>query len=193
VTRFAVGVQATMAQETIWNSTARTLVLNAGTLYRSSLGGLQIGASLANFGTTASFSGRDLRIIYDQDPNRNGDNGTLPGEKFVEDYDVPVLFRVGLALPRRLNPETELRIAVDAYHAADQDESVSAGAEVRFKESLALRAGWQNLFLDATEAGPTLGAGLRGRLDTFHYRFDYSWGDFGRLGDAHRFTLGVEF
>jgi hypothetical protein len=191
--RFALGIQATMAQETIWNSTARTLVLNAGTLYRSSPHGLQIGASLSNFGTTAAFDGRDLRITYDQDPTRQGDNGTLPGEKFVEDYDVPVMFRVGVALPRRLNQETELRLALDAYHAADIDESVSVGSEVRFKEALSVRAGWQNLFLSDTEVGPTLGAGLRGRLDTFLYRFDYAWGDFGRLGDAHRFTLGVEF
>ncbi len=191
--RFAIGLQATMAQETIWNSTARTLVLNAGTLYRSAPNGLQIGASLSNVGTTARFGGRDLRITYDQDPDRSGDNGTLPGEKFVEDYDVPVMFRVGLALPRRLNAETELKVALDAYHAADIDESVSMGAEVRFKNALAVRAGWQNLFLDDTEVGPTLGAGMRGRLDTFMYRFDYAWGDFGRLGDAHRFTLGVEF
>jgi hypothetical protein len=191
--RFAIGLQATMAQETIWNSTARTLVLNAGTLYRSSPNGLQLGASLSNFGTTAGFDGRDLRITYDQDPDRYGDNGTLPGEKYLESYDVPVMFRVGVALPRRLNATTELRMAVDAYHAADIDESVSAGAEMRFKETLAVRAGWQNLFLEDTEVGPTLGAGLRGRLDTFMYRFDYAWGDVGRLGDAHRFTLGVEF
>lgn len=191
--RFAIGLQASLAQETIWNTSARTLVLNAGTLYRSSANGLQIGASLSNFGTSASFSGRDLRIAYDQDPTRNGDNGSLPGEKFVESHDVPVLFRVGVALPRRLNAETELRLALDAFHAADNDESVSAGAELRLRDALSVRAGWQNLFLPNSELGPTLGAGLRGRLDTFAYRFDYAWGDFGRLGDAHRFTLGVEF
>jgi len=28
---------------------------------------------------------------------------------------------------------------------------------------------------------------------SYTIRFDYSWGDYGRLEQAHRFTLGVGF
>lgn len=191
--RVAVGLQANYVQESIWNTSASAWTINLGTLYRVRPDGLHIGASMTNFGTDATFDGRDLRIAYDQDPETYGDNGTLPGEKFTGDYSVPVLFRVGVGMPYRINENTRLRVAVDAFHANDNAESVSGGGEVVFKESLALRAGWQNLFLNDSEMGPTLGAGFHGRFQEVRYDFDYAWGDYGRLGDAHRLTLGVQF
>ena len=84
-------------------------------------------------------------------------------------------------------------MAVDAFHANDNDESVSPGAEMVFKDRFAVRAGCQNLFLEDDEMGATLGAGLNGRFQDVRYRFDYAWADYGRIGDAHRLTLGVEF
>ncbi len=191
--RLAVGISANYVQETIWNSSAHAWTFNLGTLYRVSANGLAIGASLLNFGTDASFSGDDLRITYDQDPDVGGDNATLPADKFTGSYSVPVLFRVGVSMPYRLNQNTRLNVAIDAFHANDNFESASPGAEVVFKERLAIRAGWQNLFLDDAEMGATLGAGFKGRYQAVRYRFDYAWADYGRIGDAHRLTLGVQF
>ncbi len=191
--RFAAGAQVNYVQETIWNSSAATMTVNVGTLYRLSERGLHIGASLSNFGTHEQFNGRDLSITFDQDPTRFGDNGALPGQISTDPFAMPVLFRVGVGLPRKVGDDGRLLMAVDAFHPSDNTESVSAGAEYAYKSMLAVRAGYQNLFEHDSELGLTLGAGVAGRVQSYDYRFDYAWADQGRLGSTHRFTLALTF
>jgi len=191
--RFSVGTQITWMQESIWNSSVSTMTGGIGTLFKISDNGLHIGSSLSHFGTQAAYDGRDLRILYDNDPTRYGDNGALPGVRFTDSFGLPVLFRVGLGLPVQINPAQHLNLAVDAFHPSDNTESASMGAEWGYRELLALRAGYQNLFLKDSEVGLTLGAGLGGKLDEYRYRLNYAWADQGRLGSSQRFTLNIGF
>jgi hypothetical protein len=191
--RVTVGGQISYVQETIWHSSAGTPTLGVGTLYEISDHGLRIGASLANVGTSARFDGRDLRILYDNDPSRFGDNGSLPGERFTSAYPVPMLFRVGLAMPVRLNPQTNLLFAADALQPSDNTQSVSLGGEIAWRDRFAFRAGYQNLMEQDSQVGLTLGAGAKGRLDTFGYRIDYAWASQGIFDGTHRFSLGATF
>lgn len=191
--RFALGGQVTWVQETIWHSSASTVTFALGTRYRLSASGLEIGSSLTNFGTRARFDGRDLRISYDQDDDVAGDNGTLPGEVFTESFAVPVLFRVGLGLPLRPARGHVVRLAADALHPSDATESVSLGAEWAFRDLIALRAGWQDLGLEDSEVGLTLGAGLQFDVGESKIRADYGWAGHDRLGDVHRLGLSVGY
>jgi hypothetical protein len=70
---------------------------------------------------------------------------------------------------------------------------MSAGFELRYRNVLALRAGYQNLFKEDSEEGLAAGAGLRGRIPGVDYRVDYAWADFGRLEGVHRLTIGFSF
>lgn len=191
--RFSAGGTVTYVQETIWHSSLNTVVFGFGTLYQVSDHGLQIGASLSNFGTQGRFSGRDLSVIYDGDPSRYGDNGTLPGDASTDAFAVPVMFRVGLGMPFRPSPNYTLRLAADAFHPSDNTEGMSAGAELEMLKRLSLRAGWQDAFQRDTEVGLTLGAGVRGRYDVYGYQVDYGWTEHRRLGGTHRITLGFTF
>lgn len=189
--RFSAGGQVNYAQETIWHTSAATVTFNVGTFYRVSENGLRIGSSLSNFGTRGAFDGRDLRFTYDNVPDQNGDNSTLPAERFADSFSVPVLFRVGIGLPVVLNDVNRLMLVADAFHPNDNSESVSLGVEVSHRDLIAARAGWQNLFLQDSEVGLTVGAGLRVRYEAVQYRVDYAWADQGRLGASHRLTVGV--
>ena len=189
--RFSAGGQVNYAQETIWHTSASTVTFNVGTLFRVSENGLRIGSSVSNFGTRGGFDGRDLRFTYDDEPDQNGDNSTLPAERFTDSFSVPVLFRVGLGLPVSLGDMHRMLLVADAVHPNDNAESVSLGAEISHRDLVALRAGWQNLFLRDSEVGITLGAGLRARYEAIEYRVDYAWADHGRLGGTHRLTVGV--
>jgi long-subunit fatty acid transport protein len=191
--RVSAGVQVNYVQETIWHSSAGTFTLNVGTLYRLAPNGLHLGASLSNFGTGARFSGRDLRIVYDNDPSRFGDNGQLPGDRFTQSYPVPLLFRVGVGMPWRLNADNKLFVAADGFHPSDNTESMSFGTEWSYRNLLALRAGYQRLMQEDSEVGLTLGAGVQGKFDVYGYRVDYAWADQGRLAGTHRITLGLRF
>ena len=191
--RFSAGGQITFVQETIFNTSASTFTLDLGTHYQVSDQGLHIGASLSHLGTQTGFSGRDLRITYDNVPGQNGDNGALPGEIVTGDFPVPILFRFGVGMPFQPGPQTKLNVEVDAFHPSDNSESVSFGGEGTFGNRLALRAGYQELFMQDSEVGLTLGAGVMGNYQTTHYRLDYAWADQGRLRYTQRFSLGIVF
>ena len=191
--RFSAGGRVTYVQETIWHSSLNTVVFDFGTLYRVSDRGLRIGASLSNFGTQGRYSGRDLSVTYDSDPTRYGDNGALPGDASADAFAVPVLFRVGVGMPFRPNPQTVLNLAVDVFHPSDNTEGMNAGAELQYLNHFALRAGWQDAFQKDTEVGLTLGGGVRGKLDVYGYQVDYGWADHKRLGGTHRVTVGLSF
>jgi len=191
--RFSAGFHVKYFQERVWHSSAGTVTFDVGTVYRLRPDGLHIGSSISNFGTGARFSGRDLRITYDGDPTRSGDNGALPGERYVQEYPVPVLFRVGVGLPWQPSPDWRIWSAVEAVHPNSNPESVSGGVEATFRDLVSLRAGYQSLFEKDAEEGLAFGTGIQGRLDAFAYRVDYAWAEFGRLGNVHRLTLALLF
>ena len=191
--RFAAAAQINYLQESIFHTSGGTLTFSGGTLYRMSADGLRIGASLANFGTRASFSGNDLAIAYDNVSGQNGDNPALPGSRDTDPFSVPITFRVGVAQPFVIGHDARLLLAADALHPSDNTESLSLGAEVTFRDALGIRFGYQSLFLQDSEVGLTGGVGFRGSLDALRYHVDYAWADQGRLEDTQRLSFGLLF
>ncbi len=191
--RFSAGLQVRYLQETIWHSSADAVTFDVGTLYRLSPQGLHLGASLTNFGTSAGFEGLDLRITYDEDPSRSGDNNALPGERFTQDYPVPILFRAGVGYPLRLSNDLRGWFAVTAAHPSDNSESASGGFELTYREMVSARLGYQNLFKEDSEEGAAAGLGFQSRLSDFGYQIDYAWADYGRLESVHRLSFTVSY
>lgn len=191
--RFSAGGRIMYVNETIWHSSASQVALDVGTVYRVPLTGLSIGTSLTNLGGRSSFNGRDLAIQYDADPDRNGDNSSLPAEQLTGDFPLPILFRVGLAYPISTGERSQALLALDAHHPSDDPESVSLGAEWAFAEALFLRLGYQELFLEDGEQGLTAGVGLATDLAGSRFRFDYAWAGHERLEETHRFTVVLGF
>lgn len=190
--RFAAGIQVKLIQESIWHSRLTAAALDLGVLYELPFRA-HIGASISNFGTQGTFDGRDLRIRFDQDPNRFGDNSNLPAALETEEYPLPIFFRVGIGFPVSLGEYNQLKIAVDAFHPSDNTESISFGAEWGFRELFFARAGYQNLFQDDSEMGLTLGGGLNYASFGQRFSFDYAWVEHKRIGNTHRFTVGLDF
>lgn len=190
--RFAAGVNVKYLHETIWHSSLSALALDFGVLYRLPFQAY-LGASVSNFGTRGAFDGRDLRVRYDQDQDRFGDNSNLPAALETEDFPLPILFRVGMGFPITLNANNQVNLVVDAFQPSDNTNSVSFGAEWTFMNIFSARGGYQHLFMEDSEVGLTLGAGLQYELSGYGFRFDYAWNDYGLLGGTQRFTLGFAF
>ncbi|MGA2623777.1 MAG: PorV/PorQ family protein [Bacteroidota bacterium] len=191
--RFSVGVELNYIQETIWHSSLNAFALNVGTIYEISPDGLRIGASISNFGTEGQFSGKDLRITYDPNPSMNGSNSALPGEVYTDTYSLPVLFRVGVSYPVKIDNNNQLIVAANAYHPNENTESISLGGEWAFMKTFMIRAGYQNLFEQDSETGLTLGTGLLYDMGGSDLHLDYGWADYGRLQSVQMFTLGITF
>ena len=97
-----------------------------------------------------------------------------------------------MSYPWQTGESSRMTFAVDAFHPSDNTESISTGIEWTWRESISLRAGYQNLFQDDSEVGPAFGAGLEGIIEERRFGFDYAWADHGRLDQTHRLTFVVE-
>jgi hypothetical protein len=185
--RFAAGLQLNYLHERIWHSTMNTFTVSAGTIYQLTDSGMKIGFSLSHLGTEGRFSGRDLAIQYDNNPDEYGDNSALPGEQLTDEFPVPILFRLGLSLPYEISENNRILFLVDGLHPNDNTESLNLGTEWVLQNVLALRAGYQTLFQEDSELGLTFGLGIQlagGRVNT-----SYAWADHDHLGATHRITL----
>lgn len=190
--RVSVGTQISYFQESIWHSTLSGFAMNFGVSYQYDE--FTIGASVSNFGPRTGYSGRDLFINYDFDPDKYGDNDLLPAQLRTDEFPLPTVFRVGVAYPFIFSEDYRLTIALDAMHPNDNNEKVNVGAEFQMLKNFSLRAGYRDLFMPDSEGGLVLGIGVNVPFaGNSTVRFDYGWGDYGRLLEAHRFTVGVSF
>jgi len=191
--RFSCGIQVNYATERIWHSSIGLFSVNLGTLYRLSDDGLRIGASLVNFGTKGSYDGTDLRVRYDLDPSRYGDNASLPASLLTDQFALPIVFRVGAGYPWRIDESNVVDVAVDAVNPSDNSPAINVGAEWVYRRIFAVRAGYAGLFQTDSDFGLTAGAGIIWDGLGNDLRFDYSWADHRRLGGVQRMTLGFSF
>ena len=195
--RFAVGVTVKYVQQTIWHESASAFALDIGTLFRTDLlGGLVIGASLSNFGTSMRLDGRDTRQFGRIDDTKLGSNERIPSTIEMDAWDLPLLFQIGVSFDPVKADTYRWTVAVDALHPNDNDESMSAGTEFAYSEALFLRAGYHSLFLAESEGGLSLGFGVTSSLlfsSTTGVQLDYAYRDMGRLGGVNLISLGVRF
>ena len=187
--RFAAGVQFEYVSESIWHSQLDAFGFSFGTTYRITESGLVLGASILHFGSKGGFSGNDLVIQYDADPDRYGDNSALPAAQATDTFYLPTVFRVGMTYPQPLSATSKLLLAVDAFHPNDNTEGMSLGWEWQWKDTLALRAGYQSLGQQDSELGPTAGIGLAGTIAARRFHVDYGWASHTVLPEIHRITF----
>ncbi len=192
--RFSIGFNAKYINQKIWNSSANSVALDVGVLFVTPFWGTRFGASVSNFGGDMKLSGRDI-LINNYDPYPNiGNVDRVNVDYDVDSYSLPLSFRVGLSRDFRQGEFSRFTFAVDAVHPNDNTEYLNSGLEYSVRDMIFLRAGYSALFLDDSEQGLTLGAGLRYDLmGAVTLRLDYAYADFGRLQNAQRFTASLAF
>jgi hypothetical protein len=194
--RFAVGFTAKYIQETIWHMSSSAFAVDVGTIFRTDLfGGMVIGASISNFGSSMKLQGIDTRTFSSVDPSQLGTNNQIPYSIDLDSWNLPLLFRIGVSTNAIKTEDYRWTVAVDALHPNDNYESLNVGTEFSYKESIFLRVGYQSLFLTDHEGGLSFGVGLNSKMlfSTDVVKFDYAYRDFGRLNGVNVFSVGVNF
>jgi hypothetical protein len=195
--RFAVGFTVKYIQETIWHESASAFALDFGTIFRTDLlGGMVIGASLSNFGSTMKMDGRDLRQFGRVDETKLGSNDQIASDIEMDSWDLPLQFRIGVSFDPVKSGDHRWTVAVDATHPSDNYEWVNVGTEYAFKECVFFRGGYHSLFLDDAEGGLSLGFGVSSSLifsSLTVVKLDYGYRDMGRIGGTNIITLCVVF
>ena len=174
--QFSIGANFKYIREYIWNSTATGIALDVGTLYRIPvLNELRLGASIANFGTKMRMEGRDNATVTEVG---EGNANLINTEIQLGEFDLPLLFRIGVAVDAIKGETFRLTAAVDAIHPNDNTEYLNTGLEFAWNEIVFLRAGMKSLLERDTEQGFTLGAGLNYRVvGSVRLAFDYAYQD----------------
>jgi opacity protein-like surface antigen len=191
---FSIGISPKVVSQSIWKMNAVGFGVDLGVQYVTPFDGAVLAMSISNFGSKMELSGSNTDLLIDMDLDNDGTNDKTPASLLMDEWALPLNFRVGVSYqPIRLGQHV-LTLAVEAMHPNDNYESVNVGGEYAFSNFLFLRGGYKSLFLDKSEEGLTLGMGLKQNLlGNVAIIVDYAYQDFGRLGDIQKFTLGVNF
>ena len=191
---FSIGFNSKFIQQKIWKMSANAIALDLGVKYVTPFDGIVLGMSISNFGTQMRMDGNSALILYDPDPNSTGNNGKIPANLQTDSWDLPLIFRVGLAYKAIETDYHRITVAVDALHPSDNFESINIGGEYTFNDMFSVRGGYKSLFLDTSEESFTLGVGFKQLLlGNLALKVDYAYADFGRLSDIQKFSLSVLF
>lgn len=187
---FSIGFNGKYINERVHNSSAEGFALDLGVLYNTNISGLTLGMSITNFGTKMQLEGRDLLNQVDIAPNNDGNNGTIRANLETNEYDLPLMFRVGLSMDVLENMENNrLIVAVDALHPSDDNEYINIGAEYVFNDLVFLRAGFKEVFLKDSQQGLNLGGGINYTINGTSIGIDYAFLDFGVLDAVHMYSI----
>jgi hypothetical protein len=188
--RFSAGISGKYIWERISEETASGLAIDFGTLFYTGFKSLRIGMNISNLGSEFKLEGPELDSYYDPQPaNPNYDN--VKAKLYVDPYDLPLTFRLGMAYDFIDSPESKFTVAMEAKHPNDNLQQASFGGEYLWKETFSLRGGYK---FNYQEEGLTLGGGVKVKAGK-NTKIDvsYAWADFSRLSSVHRFSLAFDF
>lgn len=192
---FAVGFTVKYVREDIFNSSASGIAFDIGTIFNTPFYGIKFASSITNYGSKMKMEGEDLLIRYDADPDAGGNNGNVDANYATDRFDLPLRLQVGISRDFTFMNSNRLTLAVDANHPNDNAQYVNVGGELGLLDDLvSLRGGYKALFLQDSEEGLTLGAGLNyGGLGFLGISVDYAFQQYKHLGDTHSFGILLKF
>lgn len=175
--RFSVGLTVKYIDETLADLHARNVFVDFGTFYWTGFGSSRFAVSITNFGTNMKPSGS----ITLRDGTKIDD---------FQDFSPPTIFRIGFATEIMDNHAHKITTSVQLNHLNDNAENVNLGLEYWWNSVLALRGGYR---ANVDEESFAFGGGLSLPLNIIHLDLDVSYSDFGRLGNASRFSASIKF
>ena len=192
--RFTIGFNVKYIYEKIYHSTASSIAFDVGTIFNTQFNGLKIGMSITNYGQKIRMQGKNMLTQVDIDPLVAGNNENINAYLKTDGFDLPLLFRVGVAMDILKGlANSNLILAMDALHPNNDVESMNIGAEYAFNGMFFIRGGYNTLFAKDSETGVSFGGGIKYSLGASSMVFDYAFRDFGILTNVQMFTVSIQF
>lgn len=203
---FAFGASFKYIYSKIWEVSASAIAVDLGVMMNTEFfsptgereDGLQIGMSISNYGTRMQYDGMNLLTPIDINPNENGNYSRVEGAYKLREWELPLIFRVGITATPIVTQNTKLRIAVDALHPNNNSESVNVGAiylwDIKTFGEIFLCAGYKGIFMVNSEYGTSFGGGITKNLfGNVKLLIEYAYQDIGALGYNNAFGIGIQF
>lgn len=203
---FAFGASGKFISSKIWHTNASAFAVDLGVIvnthFFSPTGnrehGLNIGMSISNYGTKMQYDGMDLLNPIDILPNEEGNFRDVAGKFNLQDWELPLIFRIGISITPIVMDLHRLTLAVDALHPNNNYESVNVGAQYKMTlptiGDFYLRCGYKALFMKESKYGLAFGGGMVLRMmNNIGLKVEYAYRGIGVLGKTHCYTIGVLF
>ncbi len=188
--RFSFGLTGKWVGERIHNEKSSSFAFDFGTMLHTGVRSLRLGMSITNMGPELDFSGPDLDVNYDEQAGA-GSNSPIGASIKTTPYDLPTMFRVGLAYDIEFGPNSMVTVSGEMKHPNDNEQQGAFGAEFGYADKFFLRGGYR---VGYSEETLSFGGGLRTSVSsTTRLVIDYAWQDFGRLESTQRFSVGFTF
>lgn len=160
--------------------------------------GLTFGMSISNYGTRMKYDGLELLSPIDIAPDENGNYKDVEGMYRLQGWDLPIIFRFGIAYHPLVTRLQKLTLAVDALHPNNNSESINVGTEYQLSVQgfgrFFLRGGWHGLFMEDSPYGLTLGGGFHlTLLNNVIVKLDYAYQNTEFFSNYSSYSLGIEF
>jgi hypothetical protein len=205
-TWFSTGASVKYITSKIWHTSANAVAFDFGVLINTSFfsptgntgQGLKIGMSISNYGTRMQYDGMDLMNPIDILPDEGGNYGYVEGQFRMQEWELPLIFRIGTAINLFYNDYHQLTIAGDALHPNNNGESVNVGVQYVFNMpsmgKVYFRGGYKALFMNNSEYGPSFGFGITTHLlHNTGISFEYAYRDIGILGNSNSYSIRINF
>ena len=206
VSWFSFGSSLKYIRSNIWHSSANSFAVDLGVLVNTKFfsftgndkDGMNIGMSISNYGTRMKFDGIDIYQPVDISEFEEGNYGDVAGQFRPSEWELPLIFRIGIALKPIVNNFSKVTIAVDALHPNNNSESINLGCAMDNNIPgfgiFSLRGGVKALYMDSPQYGYTGGLGLEMfYVGNRSLSIDYAYKSMGILGDVHAYTVGFSF
>lgn len=203
---FAFGVSGKYIGSKIWHMKASAMAMDVGVRVNTAFfsptndrnDGMRIAMSIANYGSRMQYDGIDLLYPIDILPDQDGNYSEVSGKFNPNEWELPLIFRLGFALNAIKTSMHRVTFAFDALHPNNNAESVNLGTEYELNTpktgKFFLRAGYKALFLPDSEHGLTLGGGIQKYfVNSVSIKMDYAYRDIGLLGKVHSYSIGFTF
>lgn len=203
---FSFGASAKYISSQIWHTSASAVAMDLGVLFNTPFfsftgereNGLSIGMSISNYGTRMQYNGIDLLNPIDILPNEDGNFRDARGQFTLDEWELPLIFRLGVSLQPLVASRSRVIISADALHPNNNSESVNVGAQYQYNVpttgTFYLRGGYKALFMTERQFGLSLGGGVELRMmNNIALKVDYAYRDVGILGQTHSYSFGVKF
>jgi hypothetical protein len=203
---FAVGLSGKFISSSIWHTTASAIAADLGVQIKTTFfspkndraNGLTIGMSISNYGTRMRYDGLDLLNPIDISEYEDGNFADTPGQFRLQQWELPLIFRVGIVVHPLIMENHKISFAVDALHPNNNSESVNIGTQYSFTSpglgKVSFRGGYKALFMEDSQYGPTFGFGLETfLLNNAGIKLEYTYRDIGLLGSTNCYGISVLF
>ena len=206
VSWFSFGTSMKYISSKVWHSSASAFAVDLGVLVNTNFfsftgknkDGMNIGMSISNYGTRMQFNGIDSYQPIDISEYEEGNYGDVAGQFRTGEWELPLIFRIGVAIKPIVSNFMDVKIAIDALHPNNNSESINTGISVDNTIPgfgvFSLRVGLKDLFMDTPQYGTTAVFGIQvNYLGNQSINVDYAYMDIGILGNMHAYTIGISF